>query len=140
MNIDQAIALCHHDSGQTKAEWKEAAFVATAEVMRLRSDTHKMRRTMEQVLIDLALMFSLPMERPICASNARHGFMELRPFQRQTKEQLWCGTWYDCQDPGCKSSTLFPSKDLEQHLASMSANAFSASPAPQPSIPKGENS
>ncbi len=33
--------------------------------------------------------------RPECPRG--HGFMTLRPFDRQTYEQLWTGAWYDCR-------------------------------------------
>ena len=38
MTIDDAIALCHHDGGEPRETWKLAAFVATAEVMRMRQE------------------------------------------------------------------------------------------------------
>jgi hypothetical protein len=56
----------------------------------------------------------LPMNRPTCPSTAEHGRMHLRNPLRQSKEQLWCGTWYDCQR--CTSSTLFPSPSLTLSL------------------------
>jgi hypothetical protein len=36
--------------------------------------------------------------------------MILRPLSRQSKEQQWCGTWYDCQR--CTGSVLLPSEEL----------------------------
>ena len=45
-------------------------------------------------------------------SCERHGTMELRPASKQTPEQVWCGTWYDCADPWCRNSTLLPSAEL----------------------------
>lgn len=49
------------------------------------------------------------MSDPICE---RHGAMVERDIAGQTKEQTWCGTWWDCADPGCRSSFLVPSDDL----------------------------
>jgi hypothetical protein len=58
---------------------------------------------------------NLPMERPLCPSSADHGRCAYRPGR--TREQVWCGTWYDCQDPGCHSGYLFPSYELiRQHF------------------------
>jgi hypothetical protein len=57
-------------------------------------------------------------ERPRCPSNPDgHGYMELRdPPGGWTREQRWCGTWYDCRS--CRSSTLYPSPELlAQHAA-----------------------
>lgn len=48
-------------------------------------------------------------ERPSCV---RHGYMELRPIERQTPEQRWCGVWYDCAAPHCMSSVLLPTGEL----------------------------
>lgn len=52
---------------------------------------------------------------PDCPANADHGQMALRPIGRQTPEQRWCGTWYDCQR--CSSSMLLPSPQLAEELA-----------------------
>lgn len=49
----------------------------------------------------------LPAERPKCKT---HGYMTLRPAGRQTYEQLFCGTWYDCEH--CGGSSLLASRDL----------------------------
>jgi hypothetical protein len=35
--------------------------------------------------------------------------MQLRPLARQTYEQQWCGVWYDCTAPQCRSSVLLAS-------------------------------
>lgn len=55
----------------------------------------------------------LPARRPRCR---QHGYMELRPAAAQTREQAFCGTWYDCAGFSgprrCQSSVLIPSKDL----------------------------
>src|SRR5690348_13958061 len=48
--------------------------------------------------------------RPTCPSNPAHGYMALRQ-RPQTKEQQWCGVWYDCQQ--CHSSALYPSEALK---------------------------
>jgi hypothetical protein len=46
--------------------------------------------------------------RPTCRF---HGTMELRdPPGGWTREQQWCGVWYDCAD--CLSSVLLPSPEL----------------------------
>jgi hypothetical protein len=37
---------------------------------------------------------------------------ELRPKHRLTKEAAWCGTWYDCPNPGCFKSVLIPGEEL----------------------------
>jgi hypothetical protein len=52
---------------------------------------------------------------PVC-SHKEHGQMEIRPIRNQTYEQKFCGTWYDCMYPGCKCSSLFPSKELLQQI------------------------
>ncbi len=36
MNIDNVILVCNHDRGEHRDTWKEAAFMATAEVMKPR--------------------------------------------------------------------------------------------------------
>ncbi len=43
--------------------------------------------------------------------------MTLRPLAWQTKEQQFCGVWYDC--PACTQSVLIKSKALEEQLRSM---------------------
>lgn len=53
----------------------------------------------------------LPMPLPQCPVHKTT--MELRPLLQQTYEQQWCGTWYDCSEPHCKCSVLFPSKKIE---------------------------
>jgi|GEM_PF-3185135 len=58
---------------------------------------------------------NLPMLLPTCPAHPDKT-MTLRPLKRQTKEQKWCGVWYDCTEPDCKCSALFPSKELDQHL------------------------
>jgi len=47
-------------------------------------------------------------------SCARHGPMDLRPTNVQTREQQWCGTWYDCGRLDCRTSYLLPSTELEE--------------------------
>lgn len=44
--------------------------------------------------------------------NPEHGEMMLRPAKHQTQEQRYCGTWYDCPEPGCSCSVLIPSKEI----------------------------
>jgi len=58
------------------------------------------------------------MERPICRHEG-HGHMELRPQHRQTPEQKFCGTWYDCLR--CGSGELFPSPALLNQWDGMSS-------------------
>lgn len=56
-------------------------------------------------------------ERPACP---RHGPMTLRqPPGGHTREQRWCGTWYDCQR--CRDTALLPSAGLAAHLAAQAA-------------------
>lgn len=44
----------------------------------------------------------------------QHGPLGLRPKERQTPEQLWCGEWWDCEK--CHYSVLVPSDELlKQH-------------------------
>lgn len=54
---------------------------------------------------------------PMCPTNPAHGYMELRPLTNQTKEQQWCGVWYDCREAHCRSSVLYQSKELKAQLA-----------------------
>jgi hypothetical protein len=63
---------------------------------------------------------ALPMALPMCPSGKEgHGRMHLRPPHRQSKEQLWCGVWYDCDK--CTSSTCYQSQELRAFLASFTA-------------------
>lgn len=41
-----------------------------------------------------------------------HGAMAPRDPARQTREQKWCGQWWDCTDPRCSNSILVPSAEL----------------------------
>jgi hypothetical protein len=43
-----------------------------------------------------------------------HGQTTLRPKERQSYEQQWCGVWYDCSQ--CGYSVLYPSKELWEYL------------------------
>jgi len=43
-----------------------------------------------------------------------------RPLSRQTKEQQWCGAWWDCPEFRCGCSILFQSPELAAQLAEMS--------------------
>jgi hypothetical protein len=54
----------------------------------------------------------------------------LRPLERQTPEQQWCGTWYDCPSPGCSFSRLEPSAALLAQLAEMRTTAAPVLPDP----------
>ena len=40
--------------------------------------------------------------------------LALRPDGRQTPEQRWCGTWYDCLK--CNYSLLLESRELKDFL------------------------
>lgn len=55
---------------------------------------------------------------PQCSA---HGTMALRPLDRQTAEQRWCGVWYDCGAHRCWSSALLPSPELRAQLAEQAA-------------------
>ena len=48
---------------------------------------------------------------PECGTSG-HGPMEPRDLTAQTYEQTWCGVWYDCPQPYCRSSVLYPSREL----------------------------
>lgn len=52
----------------------------------------------------------LPAVLPHCKKPG-HGQMVLRPLNKQTKEQQWCGVWYDCSHHDCYCSVLYPSAD-----------------------------
>ena len=55
------------------------------------------------------------MDIPRCPT---HGCsMHYRPAR--TNEQQFCGTWYDCDIPGCGCSVLLPSKELSDILKKM---------------------
>lgn len=58
-------------------------------------------------------------ERPTCTTHG--GYMVLRPLSRQTREQRWCGVWYDCPEPRCWSSVLYQSPELAAQNAEMTA-------------------
>lgn len=62
----------------------------------------------------------LPAPVPRCE---KHGPMTLRPLAGQTKEQAWCGIWYDCAFPGlrCGASVLLESAELRAQLAEQAA-------------------
>ena len=38
---------------------------------------------------------------------------------RCSREQIYCGTWYDCDTPSCACSVLLPSLELKEALANM---------------------
>ena len=44
-----------------------------------------------------------------------HTKLVKRPRERMTKEQAWCGEWYDC--PHRDYSVLVPSAELQAQLA-----------------------
>lgn len=73
---------------------------------------------------------------PICPANPSHGAMFARSKDGQTREQLWCGTWYDCHR--CYSSVLHPSPELIESRAQpeprdANADTLSARNAESPS-------
>jgi hypothetical protein len=45
--------------------------------------------------------------------------MLLRPLERQTYEQRFCGVWYDCPDPDCRRTVFYPSDALQAQHAEM---------------------
>lgn len=63
-------------------------------------------------------MSEITTDLPECPNG--HGPMVLRPVAFQSRDALWCGTWYDCPPgpPGshCASSALVPSAELEAQL------------------------
>ena len=65
-------------------------------------------------------METLPAPVPRCE---KHGPMTLRTPAGQTKEQSWCGVWYDCAFPEfrCGTSFLFESRELRAQLAEQRA-------------------
>lgn len=56
---------------------------------------------------------TLPMPLPICKKKG-HGQMILRPLNRQSKEQKWCGAWYDCLY--CGNSVCYPTIECMNFL------------------------
>jgi hypothetical protein len=53
------------------------------------------------------------MTTPTCK---QHGEMVRRDLSNATPEVIWCGEWWDCPDPWCHGSVLFPSEELRaQH-------------------------
>ncbi len=58
-----------------------------------------------------------PMALPDCPNSPDHGQLHLRDPKRLTKEQAWCGVWYDCGQ--CHASVLFQSVELAAHLRAM---------------------
>ena len=63
---------------------------------------------------------------PDCVSEPEHGQMVIRPAEQQTREQKWCGVWYDCQR--CHSSRLLPSGELMLSLEVQRARDNNQSP------------
>lgn len=57
-------------------------------------------------------MQKMLMPLPRCKISG-HGEMQLRPVEKQTDEQKYCGVWYDCVYPGCRCSTLIPSQNIK---------------------------
>lgn len=60
------------------------------------------------------------MELPRC-KKVGHGQMVLRPIEKQTYEQKFCGTWYDCPHHDCYNSVLFESQECANFLKSLSS-------------------
>lgn len=61
-------------------------------------------------------------ETPKCPACGVH--MELRPLSRQSAEQEYCGTWYDCPSPRCTCSVLLPSVELAQEYKRAGKHIF----------------
>lgn len=59
-------------------------------------------------MIETALM-----ELPRCPTHNTP--MHYRP--PRSREQAFCGTWYDCDTPGCSCSVLLLSQELQAQLA-----------------------
>lgn len=59
-------------------------------------------------------MDSALMKLPLCPTHKTP--MHYRA--RCSREQIYCGTWYYCDTPGCSCSVLLPSKELLCFLAS----------------------
>lgn len=69
---------------------------------------------------------------PECPS---HGIkLQLRPARRQTKEQAWCGTWYDC--PRCGYAILLMSRALSEVYRK--AGKYVAPPGGHPDVFGGQ--
>ena len=39
-----------------------------------------------------------------------------KPLAAQSKDEKWCGTWFECREPGCFAAVLQPSRELTEHL------------------------
>lgn len=52
----------------------------------------------------------------VFACIKEHGPMVARDPAGQTREQLFCGVWYDCQHSRCRSSALIASPGLTRQL------------------------
>lgn len=48
------------------------------------------------------------MKNPICPTHK----VKMSYHPGATKEQRWCGDWYNCIVYGCNCSTLIPSEEL----------------------------
>ena len=59
-------------------------------------------------MIDTALI-----ELPRCPTHNTP--MRYRP--PRSREQAFCGSWYDCEISGCACSVLLSSQELQAHLA-----------------------
>ncbi|MCC9309915.1 hypothetical protein LN042_23055 [Kitasatospora sp. RB6PN24] len=67
----------------------------------------------------------MPDRLPACT---HHGPMRLRP-SGGTREQQYCGVWYDCRANHCRRSVLIASPAL---LADLAQQAAAARPAHHP--------
>ena len=65
------------------------------------------------------MMENLPMAVPQCRAHNHTQDMALRALMHQTREQKYCGVWYDC--PRCTSSVLFQSRQLQAQSAAQRA-------------------
>lgn len=50
---------------------------------------------------------------------SKHGDMHRRDMKGATYEQRFCGEWWNCNDPRCKTATLIPSAGLKAQWAAM---------------------
>ena len=76
-------------------------------------------------------MQTLPDAPPACP---QHGPMAPRPPDRQSAEQLWCGTWHDCRHTRCLNASLLPSTELRalhEQAATQALTAGHSSPRGQ---------
>lgn len=94
------------DAQARKADAQRAAGASPAPLHKggaLMGMTHNTKQEDYKMEKNTALM-----ELPRCPVHNTP--MEYRPAR--TREQSFCGTWYDCTTPGCTCSVLLPSAEL----------------------------